>query len=75
MTSATVQAILVEAASHLERHNEEYSHRTPADLIFDLRIKATLLAPTALQMAITDAGFGSEDMHKVERLLTKLRLM
>lgn len=75
MSTATVQELLLKAARDLELHNEEYNHRTSHDLIFDLKIKATLLAPTALQMAITDAGFGSEDIHKVERLLTKLRLM
>lgn len=73
--SATINQLLVQAARHLELHAEEYSHRTPQDFIYDLKIKATLTAPTAIQMAVADCGFRAEDLPKVERLLTKLRLL
>jgi hypothetical protein len=75
VSTSTLNQLLLEAARHLELHNEEYSHRTQQDLIFDLKIKATLLAPTAIEMAVRDCGFRADEMPKVERLLTKLRLM
>lgn len=75
MTTSTLQQLLIQAARNLELHNEEYSHRTSADLIYDLKIKANLLSPTAVQIAVHDCGFADRDLHKVDRLLTKLRIL